>query len=219
MVGAKLVILTDLPQQIPHLEANVQSNRHLFTGEVICIPFSFGEMASDLKERLRTHSSPLVHELLLSSPKLSIDFLIGADIAYDVSLLPPLSTTISSLVYSASASTFSDSCGCVSYLVETGNLPIIRWTSPLPVRWRDIYQWFLESLTEQNEEAGPTFQPLTLQETVELFKRGTSSSSPSGGHTSMTSLSAELDHHSATIDLESSFSRADVILHIFTQEP
>jgi hypothetical protein len=91
--------------------------------------------------------------------------------------------------------------------------------SPLPVRWRDIYQWFLESLTEQNEEAGPAFQPLTLQETVELFKRGTSSSSPSGGHTSMTSLSAELDHHSATIDLESSFSRADVILHIFTQEP
>jgi hypothetical protein len=71
-------------------------------------------------ERLRGYSSQVVQELLSHSPQLHIDILIGADIAYDVSLLPPLSSTISSVMSAAGASQFFPR-GCVSYLVETGN--------------------------------------------------------------------------------------------------
>lgn len=154
----------------------------------------------------------------MSSPQLPIDILIGADIAYDVSLLTPLSLTISSVMSGASESKLLPH-DCRSYLVETGNCPL----PPTPalrnlillaaVRWKDIYQWFLESLTTPSDEAGPGFKPLLLERTVELFKKGAPSSV--GDRASLISLSADSP---SALDLESSFSRADVILHIFTQQ-
>jgi hypothetical protein len=129
MIGAKLVILTDLPQQIPHLEANVQLNRHLFSGEVVCVPFSFGQEMSDLIEALQCHPSALVQDLLSGSLPVPLNFtldrIIGADIAYDVSLLAPLSHSISSIVHSSPHSS------CIPYLVETGQgLSSLSLTSP-----------------------------------------------------------------------------------------
>jgi hypothetical protein len=88
----------------------VQLNRHLFAGEVVCVPFSFGQQMSDLREALRSHPSVAV-QALLSTSALPIDLIIGADIAYDVSLLAPLAHSLSSIMHSSP---------CLSYLVETG---------------------------------------------------------------------------------------------------
>ena len=127
-IGAKLVILTDLPEQIPHLEANLSLNRHLIPGEVICLPFTFGETFSDLLAALRVHSSPLIQELMNSNQdptQLRIDCLIGADIGYDVSLLSPLSTSVYSVMYS------SLSLCCRAYLVEAGMYSTSQSSQPL----------------------------------------------------------------------------------------
>lgn len=114
--GAKLVILTDLPQQISHLQENVDLNRHQLNCEVICVPFSFGETIDDLIERLKSISSTQVQNLFSnlsdSNTNFPIDCIIGADIGYDVSLLKPLTSSIYSLMSSNSS--------CICYFVEAG---------------------------------------------------------------------------------------------------
>ena len=234
-VGAKLVILTDLPEQIQHLQENVDLNRHQLNCEVICVPFSFGEKFCDLFDRFQSsHNS-----------NLQIDCVLGADIAYDLSLLQPLTNSIYSLMSSHPNS--------ISYLVETGSISLLfiysffiiifdsfflsfAYFFDWIVRWKDIYQWFLQSILlqdqdqsqsreQEEEEEGEgneeernkneemiVLKPLSLQQTIVLYDK---EKSIGEGFVVIHPLNED-----GSVSQErkiNTFSRASVLLHIFQQ--
>lgn len=99
-LGASFVVLTDLEEQIPHLQSNVDLNKHLFKeGTVVCCPLAFGEDCNLIKKYFNSNSL--------------VDILIGTDIGFDISLHSPLSFTIKSF-FNPSVST-PDS---IAYVVE-----------------------------------------------------------------------------------------------------
>lgn len=123
LLGARTVVLTDIPEQMSHLQKVIDMNsRQCPSCVFVCVPFTFGESYKDLYERLSKFDS--IFPDLRS--KLVFDIVFGSDIAFDVSLHTPLATSINSLLSIASK----------VVLVEE-------------VRWKDIYQWFLETLSDE----------------------------------------------------------------------
>lgn len=75
------------------------------------------------------------------------------------------------------------------------------------MRWKDIYGWFLESLISPVDELEEGTEPcLALLEVIELYK---------GRHQSNHSSPILLSNGREEVNLINSFSRADVVLHIF----
>ena len=76
---ASSVTFTDLPDQLELLNDNITRNYHVWNGKCICqaISHSFGEDISTLIELGK------------------YDIVLGSDIGYDISLLDPISTSIS----------------------------------------------------------------------------------------------------------------------------
>jgi predicted nicotinamide N-methyase len=109
-IGARVVILTDIPEQIPHLERNVQLNQSYPNSSLYCLPYLFGET----KECLLTtankyHSEDVEWKHYLKGG--GVDVIIGADIAFDHTLHEPIRSSIISLLRTNSP----------ALLVETSN--------------------------------------------------------------------------------------------------
>ena len=83
--SAKQVVLTDLPEQIPYLQSNVEKNRNILRSEACtCIPLDWGS---------ETKCEDIPHRY---------DAILAADVGFDVSLHQPL---VSTLLLYASATT------------------------------------------------------------------------------------------------------------------
>lgn len=115
LLGAKVVILTDMPEQVSHLQQNVDLNsKQCPSCEFICVPFMFGDSMSDLISQLQLKLQLQQHNTTLSSidvTKLSIDVILGCDVAYDVSLHEPIISSVQSLLQPTS----------IALLVEEGS--------------------------------------------------------------------------------------------------
>lgn len=95
LLGAKVVILTDMPEQMSHLQQNVDLNsKQCPSCQFICVSFMFGDSMEDLLSQLQQHIPPLSMDLA----KLSIDVVLGCDVAYDVSLHDPIVSSLHSLL-------------------------------------------------------------------------------------------------------------------------
>ena len=94
LLGAKVVVLTDMPEQVPHLQRNVDLNsKQCPSCEFICVPFMFGDSKDDLIAQLQERAT-----LSMDVTKLSIDVILGCDVAYDVSLHEPIIYSVRSLL-------------------------------------------------------------------------------------------------------------------------
>lgn len=81
---AKHVVLTDLPEQIPYLQSNIDKNRDILQSEACtCMPLEWGTEAKHLN----------IHQY---------DAILAADVGFDISLHHPL---VSTLLLYASATT------------------------------------------------------------------------------------------------------------------
>ena len=101
--GAKAVILTDIPEQVQHLQQNVDWNaKQCPSCEFICVPFMFGDNISDLKNQLVQHQLQQNTTLSLDVENISIDVVLGCDLAYDVCLHDPLVQSVRSLLLPSS---------------------------------------------------------------------------------------------------------------------
>lgn len=102
LLGAKVVILTDMNEQVPHIQRNVNLNleqKQQITGcEFVCVPFMFGESIDDLISQLRQWQLQNNKTLPVDIESLCIDVVLGCDIAYDVSLQDPLIRSVQSLL-------------------------------------------------------------------------------------------------------------------------
>lgn len=90
ILGAKKVIITDLPEQQDHLKKNILNNSESLLGEVVSLPFTFGSNVNDLIQELQIQNVTLD----------SIDLIIGCDIGFDLSLHEPIVFSIKSLLKS-----------------------------------------------------------------------------------------------------------------------
>jgi predicted nicotinamide N-methyase len=121
-LGASCVCLTDLPNQLPLLQSNLDLN-----------PVS--DCASSL--------CALPWGLSLPPSFPSFDVVLAADVAFDPCSLEPLTTTLTSMLASAT----------LLLLAEE-------------FRWRDVHEWYLESLNslgcDLHETILPSLDPCTV---------------------------------------------------------
>ena len=111
LLGAKVVILTDMPEQVSHLQQNVNLNSGQRPScEYVCVPFMFGDSKDDLIHQLQQWQLRHNKCLSIDVTSLSIDVILGCDICYDVSLQDPIVSSVRSILVPPS----------VALLVEEG---------------------------------------------------------------------------------------------------
>lgn len=141
-LGAELVVLTDLPQQLPVVQQNIELNhppistdasaftvrgdndRRYSNRGIFCNQLEFGKALlnteGDYASRLDS-STDCSH--YVDHDYQQFDVVLGSDIGYDLALHEPLLHTVKS------------SCK------RSGRVLIAE-----EIRWKDIHQWFLESM-------------------------------------------------------------------------
>ncbi len=122
-IGIRRIIFTDLESQLSTVIANVELNKELFARsniEVVVMPYSFGQSVGDFYRALMSKGFDW-----------TVDVIIGADIAYDVSLHDPLYQTLEQFLRNEQ---------------KPAKLAIICEE----MRWKDIYNWFFELITGGN---------------------------------------------------------------------
>ena len=122
-IGVRRIIFTDLESQLSTVIANVELNKELFARnnvEVVIMPYSFGQSVADFYSVLTSKGF-----------NWTVDVVIGADIAYDVSLHDPIYHTLEQFLrHEQNPAKFAIICE--------------------EMRWKDIYNWFYESMTGRN---------------------------------------------------------------------
>jgi predicted nicotinamide N-methyase len=121
--GVSKIIFTDLESQLVTVTENIELNRELFIRnnvQVAVIPYSFGQSADDFYGALKSKGLDW-----------SVDVIVGADIAYDVSLHDPLYQTLEQFL---------------RHPRNPAELAIIAEE----MRWKDIYNWYFELVTGNN---------------------------------------------------------------------
>ena len=120
-LGAKSVMMTDIDNQVPIIQENINLNRYLrslkgrgiqdsFNScQVTCSSMWFGERVGDIEED-------------------KYDVILGADIGYDVSLQEPIAMTL------------------YSGLVNKKSFALLAEE----VRWKDVYSWYVDALTNND---------------------------------------------------------------------
>jgi predicted nicotinamide N-methyase len=135
IAGARRVVITDIESQMPILQHNIDSNRHLWetngndVGCVVeCCVHYFGEA------------------LPKSDSSKEFDVLIAADVGFDLSLHAPLTQTLTHFLRG------NVGTGNQTYGQEGARKDVLLVEE---VRWKDIYQWYIQGMTDAfNEYSG-----------------------------------------------------------------
>jgi predicted nicotinamide N-methyase len=119
LAGAKYVVITDIETQIPLLQKNIDSNRHLWADRCVmeCKVHYFGD-------NLPTATDA-------NGATTGFDVLIAADVGFDLELHAPLTASMRKFLAG------TDSVG-----VALSNIPK-RVVLTEEVRWKDIYEWYI----------------------------------------------------------------------------
>ena len=148
VLGARSVTLTDILAQQPHLDRNIEINRHLWEG--LCTRVESGVLQfGDIRVSYRSVTSKC-HES--AENEVIFDVVLGADIGYDLSLHEPIARTLSYLLgservaYSDKCS-YSPVCSISDSELKSSRLSDCRTALLMEeIRWHDIHRWYIESL-------------------------------------------------------------------------
>lgn len=186
---ASSVTFTDLPDQIELLNDNITRNYHIWNGKCICqaISHSFGEDISTLIEQG------------------NYDIVLGSDIGYDISLLDPLSTSISAILCNRYHASYVDTTTALSSSSLNGSTKLkdsstidnngCTVSPAIPhsptatevvallaeeVRWNDIYTWYKESLHTHLLPSPPALYSTSIQFKYDMKETDVSITSDNG---------------------------------------